>query len=134
MNVRLHVNYARVLRQARDSHEQNRSPEGIEPQDVVLARLYSYAFRLHTIGAFHATRLAIGGRPSGGQVAEAYRLRAVEALEDLGNQSIAIIRALSGCWTALSGMLNTPMIPRSLSSGGGSAILWKTSPASAVFT
>ena len=88
MNVRLHVNYARVLRQARDSHEQNRSPEGIEPQDVVLARLYSYAFRLHTIGAFHATRLAIDGRPSGGQVAEAYRLRAVEALEDLGNQSM----------------------------------------------
>ncbi len=88
VNLRLHPNYKRVLDKAQQSHEQNRNPEGIGADDIALARLYSYALRLHTIGAFHATRLAISERPSQGSASDAYRLRAIEALEDLGNQSM----------------------------------------------
>ena len=83
VNLRLHPNYKRVLNKAQQSHEQNRNPDGIGADDIALARLYSYALRLHTIGAFHATRLAISERPSQGSASDAYRLRAIEALEDL---------------------------------------------------
>jgi hypothetical protein len=84
----MHDNYRRVVGKARDSHQKFRSPEGITDQDITLARLYSYAFRLHTIGAFHATRLAIERQPPVNTVAAAYRQRALEVLEDLGHQTM----------------------------------------------
>lgn len=88
MNLRQHNNYRQLIEKARQSHEQNRSPARIGTEDIHLARLYSYAFRLHAIGAFHATKLAIGQQPAAGPVSEAYRVRAVETLGDLGNQSM----------------------------------------------
>jgi hypothetical protein len=46
---------------ARRCHSAGRCPFDIKPKDIDLARLYSYAFRAHVIGAFHATRLAVDG-------------------------------------------------------------------------
>lgn len=88
MNLREHADYAQLIAKAAASHEKNRSPEGITAADINRARLYSYAFRLHTIGAFHATRVALRERPPGSPLATAYRTRAVEALGDLINQAM----------------------------------------------
>ena len=62
--------YERLVEKARASHEQGRATADITQDDIGLARLYSYAYRTHTIGAFHATRTCIrtdravsGGRP-----------------------------------------------------------------------
>ena len=84
----MHPTYEQLIDKARLSHEKNRSPEGITPDDVTVARLYSYGFRLHTIGTFHATRLAIQERPAAGPIATAYRNRASELLADLPNQAM----------------------------------------------
>lgn len=83
-----HPSYARLVEKARASHERNRSPEGIDAADVAAARLYAYAFRLHTIGTFHATRLALASRPAAGTLAMVCRGRAAECLSDLGNQAM----------------------------------------------
>ena len=64
MNLQTHPNYEGLIEQATRSHANGRSTEGITPEDIDLARLYSYAFRSHTIGAFHATRLALENRPT----------------------------------------------------------------------
>ena len=88
MSLRTHANYQSLIEKAHRSHEQNRSPEGISAGDIQLARLYCYAFRLHTIGAFHATKLAIQQRPAAEPVVEAYRIRATESLADLCNQAM----------------------------------------------
>ena len=84
----MHANYSRLVNAARQSHEQNRSPEGIGAAEIDLARLYCYAFRLHTIGAFHASRLALEQCEISHSAVEALRIRAVEALADLGNQAM----------------------------------------------
>lgn len=89
----MHPAYEQLIEKAGASHEKNRSPEEITPDDVCLARLYSYAFRLHAIGTFHATRLAIQDRPPAGSLAAAYRTRATEALEDLANQAMEPVPA-----------------------------------------
>ncbi len=88
LRMPMHAAYERLVETAARSHRQNRSPHGIAAEEVVLARLYCYAFRRHTIGAFHATRLAIERRPQPGPLAAAHRLRAVEALEDLANEAM----------------------------------------------
>jgi hypothetical protein len=86
--LRLHPAYEQLIEKATRSHEKNRSPEGVGSANVGRARLYSYAFRLHTIGTFHATRIALHERPAAGPLATAYRTRAVETLEDLVNQAM----------------------------------------------
>ena len=84
----LHPNYAALIEKAAWCHEKGRTSEGVEADDVARARLYSYAFRLHTIGAFHATRLAISSRPPASALSTAHRTRAIETLEDLAGQGM----------------------------------------------
>ena len=50
-----HTNYSLLIDKAKASHAQGRSPHGISDDEIARARLYCYAFRRHTIGAFHAT-------------------------------------------------------------------------------
>ena len=88
MTMQVHANYARLVDLARESHEKGRTPAEITPEDVALARLYSYAFRGHTIGAFHATRLAIDEIEMCDPLTEAHRKRAVELLIDLANRTM----------------------------------------------
>lgn len=85
MNLQMHPAYEQLIEKANNSHRNNRSPAGITDADVCLARLHCYAFRAHTIGTFHATRLAIENRTTAGQRVTAYRRRAVETLEDMAN-------------------------------------------------
>lgn len=59
MSFRTHPNYQRLVDLARKSHAASRSTAGISDDDILLARLYSYAWRGHVIGTFHATQLAI---------------------------------------------------------------------------
>ena len=88
MNLQMHPAYEALVEKARLSHEKNRSPEGIGEDDICLARLYCYAFRLHTIGTFHATGEAVQAAQSAPALATAYRTRAVEALRDLADQAM----------------------------------------------
>ena len=87
-SLREHDNYARLSRLAADSHARGRAPQGIDPRDVELARLYSHAFRGHVIGAFHATRLALQNVDAQHRLANVHVLRAVETLESLANRSM----------------------------------------------
>jgi mannose-6-phosphate isomerase-like protein (cupin superfamily) len=64
VSFRTHPNYQRLVERARSSHAANRSVQGIDEDDVLLARLYSYAWRGHVIGTFHATQLAIDAHAS----------------------------------------------------------------------
>ena len=88
MQLRMHANYERAVDAATQSHEQNRNPGRIDTRDITLARLYSYAFRLHVIGVFHATRVALQDCPAPSRLAAVWRRRTVETLEDLANQSM----------------------------------------------
>ncbi len=88
MQMHQHSNYQRLVAKAQQSHQQNRSTAAIDRQDVVLARLYSYAFRGHVIGAFHATRVALDDCPAAGGTGQLLRQRTVETLEDLASQSV----------------------------------------------
>jgi hypothetical protein len=88
VNLQTHPNYEGLIEKALRSHASGRSAEGITPKDIGLARLYSYAFRAHAIGAFHATCLAIGNRPTTTPLAAAYRRRATETLSDLAGYAM----------------------------------------------
>ncbi len=88
MTLQMHPNYEGLLERASRSHANGRSAEGITPDDIGLARLYSYAFRAHTIGAFHATRLALENRPTTTPLATAYHRRATETLSDLASYAM----------------------------------------------
>ncbi len=88
MTIKMHPNYARLMEIARQSHENGRAPIDIAPEDIALARLYSYAFRRHVIGAFHATQLAIRQLEMCDPLTEAYCQRAVELLIDLANRTM----------------------------------------------
>ena len=66
MNLKMDPVYEQLIKKANRSYENNRSPVEIDQHDVCRARLYCYAFRAQTIGTFHATRLAIQGRPPAG--------------------------------------------------------------------
>ena len=69
MSFRTHPDYQRLVNLARASHAAGRSVAGISADDILLARLYSYAWRGHIIGTFHATLAAIercaAGLPAG---------------------------------------------------------------------
>jgi hypothetical protein len=91
MNLSMHGNYRRVIEKAQESHQQNRNPTGIDAEDITLARLYSYAFRLHVIGAFHATRVALNEQPPANRLCHVLRQRATETLEDLASQSMELV-------------------------------------------
>ena len=119
MTMQVHPNYARLVDLARESHEKGRTPAEITPEDVALARLYSYAFRGHTIGAFHATRLAIDEIEMCDPLTEAHRKRAVELLIDLANQTMDVVeadfRALISTFYRYA--TNIPRVIESLSEG-----------------
>ena len=101
MELQMHPAYERVIQKAYASHAKNRNPEGIGPADVSLARLYCYAFRLRTIGTFHATGQALRAEAQAPVLAVAYRTRAMEALQDLANQAMEpkamVITTSQGC-------------------------------------
>ncbi len=88
MTLRMHPAYKDLIDKAYQSHEKNRSPEGITADDITQARLYSYAYRLHTIGTFHATGIALRERPGTDPLAAANRQRAVDGLQDLADQAM----------------------------------------------
>ena len=81
MNLPMHSGYEQLVAKAHQSHEQGRSSLDITGEDIDLARLYSYAFRMHTIGAFHATRLALEALEIGDALTKAHLIRATEGLE-----------------------------------------------------
>ena len=84
-----HTHYASLINKAIQSHAQGRSPRGISEEDIALARLYCYAFRRHTIGAFHATRDLLDQQTaSSNEVAMVNRHNASAMLTDLANQSM----------------------------------------------
>ncbi|MEO6434550.1 MAG: hypothetical protein ABIP55_02160 [Tepidisphaeraceae bacterium] len=85
---RLHPYYAALVAKAAWCHEKGRTSEGVEADDIARARLYSYAFRLHTIGAFHATGVAVAARPPANALSAAHRARALETLQDLADQGM----------------------------------------------
>lgn len=91
MIFKTHPEYDALLKKAELSHKKNRSPEGITASDTTQARLYCYAFRLHVIGAFYATRIALQDHPPQGVTGELLRIRATEALEDLANQAMETV-------------------------------------------
>jgi mannose-6-phosphate isomerase-like protein (cupin superfamily) len=64
VSFRTHPTYQRLVDLARSSHAASRSIQGISDDDILLARLYCYAWRGHIIGTFHATQLAIDARAS----------------------------------------------------------------------
>ena len=88
MNLPVHEGYQRLIDLAAECHRQGRRTDLVGPQDIDLARLYCYAFRTHTIGSFHATRLAAESCRTQDGAARAHLLRAREQLEDLANQGM----------------------------------------------
>ena len=119
MTMQVHPNYARLVELARQSHEKGRTPAEITPEDIALARLYGYAFRGHTIGAFHATREAIHEIEMCDPLTEAYKERAVELLTDLANRTMDAVepdfRALISTFHHYA--TNIPRVIESLSKG-----------------
>ena len=87
----MHENYGRVIAKAERSHGKNRDPSEIGAEDVTIARLYCHAFRLHIIGVFHATRMILHSCPPHDPLTQVFRLRAIEALEDLASQSMEAV-------------------------------------------
>jgi mannose-6-phosphate isomerase-like protein (cupin superfamily) len=86
--LRMHPNYERLADTACASHVRGRAPSGIDVRDITLARLYSYAFRAQVIGAFHATREALGAVQTTDRLALVHLLRASQLLTDLANRSM----------------------------------------------
>lgn len=86
--MRWHSNYSRLAELTGDSHDRGRTPEGINEREIEWARLYSYAFRAHVIGAFHATRRALLELPSMNPLCSAHITRAEESLVDLANRAM----------------------------------------------
>ena len=89
--MRTHANYERLGELALDSHRRGRAVSGIGQCDVSLARLYSYAFRLHVIGAFHATQVALEAVAVPDELAKLQLRRAAESLNDLANRSMEAV-------------------------------------------
>ena len=78
--------YRQLVEKAQQSHEQGRRTDTIEATEVDLARLYAYAFRIHTIGSFYATGEALKFHLAENELTRAHLQRAIEQLEDLANQ------------------------------------------------
>lgn len=85
MHLPMHTRYGELVEKARASHEQGRRSDLIGPDDIALARLYCYGLRTHTIGAFHATALAVKALQPQDPVSQAHLQRVSEQLEDLAN-------------------------------------------------
>jgi mannose-6-phosphate isomerase-like protein (cupin superfamily) len=83
-----HANYERLSQISHDSHLRGRTASGIRREDISLARLYTYAFRLHVIGAFHATKVALEKLPGQSAIVQLQIQRAMEALTDLANRGM----------------------------------------------
>jgi len=88
MKLKMHPAYGSLIEKANACHKKHRDPQAVTPEEIDLARLYCYAFRLHTIGTFHATGQALLARPASAPLSAAYRARATEALTDLANQGM----------------------------------------------
>ena len=86
--LKTHPNYSRLIEIAHRSHEQDRSAADISDEDIARARLYSYAFRCHVIGAFHATQQALGQLEIRDTLANAHQQRADQLLADLANRAM----------------------------------------------
>ena len=80
--------YRRLVEKAQQSHQQGRRTDTIEAAEVDLARLYAYAFRIHTIGSFYATGEALKSHLAENELTRAHLQRAIEQLEDLANQGM----------------------------------------------
>ena len=85
MDLPSHPTYQDLIGKARTSHEEGRSSSDIGGDDIDLARLYCYAFRIHTIGAFHATKEGVQSLKISDPLTSAHLQRATDALEDLAN-------------------------------------------------
>jgi len=88
MNLAMHPEYAALIDKAAESHRCGRTTEDFTGRDIDLARMYCYALRTHSIGAFHATAEALKHRPVCGAEAMVQRRRALEALGDLQDQAM----------------------------------------------
>jgi hypothetical protein len=89
----MHPNYQRLAELAACCHQSGRATHGIRAEDIALARLYSYAFRGHVIGAFAATRVALEAQAPANERAALHRRRALELLEALADRAMDPIMA-----------------------------------------
>jgi mannose-6-phosphate isomerase-like protein (cupin superfamily) len=94
--MKMHQNYSRLVALAAESHSRGRDPFLANERDIALARLYSYAFRRHVIGAFHATRQKLGGielsdARAEDRLAALQVARVQDSLADLANRSMDAI-------------------------------------------
>ena len=94
--MKMHQNYSRLVALAAESHSRGRDPFLANVRDIALARLYSYAFRRHVIGAFHATRQKLGGIEFSNlrvedRLAALQVARVQDSLADLANRSMDAI-------------------------------------------
>lgn len=85
MSLRMGPGYAALVDRATAAHAANRNPSGITATDIARARLYCYGFRPQTIGAFHASNVALDEHSPGSGEAAVLRTRATEALRDLAD-------------------------------------------------
>lgn len=89
MNLSAHPSYERLVALARRCHDAGRCTHPLTPADIDLARLYSYAYRAHVIGAFHATRLALEATPPPDRaLAYVHRTHAAQTMADLADLSM----------------------------------------------
>jgi hypothetical protein len=88
LNRQCHDSYRRLIEQARERHRQGRSPLGVSEADITLARLYSHGYRIHVIGAFHATRSALAELESIDPLVRACLSEAGRTLHGLANLSM----------------------------------------------
>ncbi|MFM8285130.1 MAG: hypothetical protein ACKOGA_00195 [Planctomycetaceae bacterium] len=84
----MHSNYARLVELSNAAHSRGRSLLGLTPRDIALARLYSYSFRAHAIGAFHATVGTLPPENATSPLARSLRTLVVETLAELSSQSM----------------------------------------------
>jgi hypothetical protein len=84
----MHPNYQRLSELAARCHQSGRAAHGITAEDIALARLYSYAFRGHVIGAFPATRVALEAQRPVNDHAAIHRRRALDLLEALADRAM----------------------------------------------
>ena len=95
-SMKMHQNYSRLVSLAAESHSRGRDPFLANERDIALARLYSYAFRRHVIGAFHATRQELGNielsdARADDRLAALQVARVQDSLADLANRSMDAI-------------------------------------------
>jgi hypothetical protein len=65
MSLQVSESYAQLIDKARWSHAHGRNVFHISQTDIDAARLFSYGYRSHAIGTFHATRIAIEAEKNG---------------------------------------------------------------------